>query len=99
MTIPQSLAAALTHQQAGDFRQAEELYRKVLIVHPANPTALHGLGPAALPAGRHDVALQFIRKAIAVDPTQSEYIIDLGIAFAGNNQLNEAVAAFRRAIE
>jgi predicted O-linked N-acetylglucosamine transferase (SPINDLY family) len=56
------------------------------------------LGVIAHKAGRNDIAVDLIRRAIALRPNFAEAYCNLGIALAANEQLDEAVAAFRQAI-
>ena len=47
VTIPQSIRIGLEHHQAGQLREAEQIYRQVLDIDPNNPEALHLLGVIA----------------------------------------------------
>ena len=40
-TLPQLLEHAMKQHQAGNLREAEQLYRKILQAHPQHPAALH----------------------------------------------------------
>src|SRR5262249_13384408 len=51
-TVTETLAAAVWAHQAGDLRQAEQLYRHVLQAEPQHVDALHLLGVLAQQAGR-----------------------------------------------
>jgi protein O-GlcNAc transferase len=56
---------AVRHHQAGRLNEAERLYREVLQADPRHADALHFLGVLAHQAGRNDVAVDLIDKAIA----------------------------------
>ncbi len=98
MTIPQALALALQHHQAGRLAEAEAIYRQILAVEPHHSGALHYLGVIAHQVGRHDLAIELIRQAIAANPHDSEAHSNLGNALYAKGELDEAVGAFRQAI-
>ena len=99
MTIPEAIALALQHHQAGRLADAEAIYRQVLAVQPNHADALHLLGMIALHTGRFDVAEDLFRRAIAAVPDVPEFYNNLGNALAGCGRLDEALAACRRALE
>ena len=59
-------ADAVGHHQAGRLAEAERLYRSALTINPRHDDSLHLLGVIASQSGRHDVAVELIRKAIAI---------------------------------
>ena len=58
------LQDGLKHHQAGRLTEAEACYRRILVTQPGHADALHLLGVIAHQAGRHDLAVELIRKAI-----------------------------------
>ncbi len=98
-TISQALAMAIQHHQAGRLHDAERIYRQILAVGPDCAQAWHLLGVIAIQAGRHEVAVEHIRRAIALDETQAEFHCNLGGAHAALRELPEAIAAYRRALQ
>ncbi|MGA3065420.1 MAG: tetratricopeptide repeat protein [Tepidisphaeraceae bacterium] len=98
LTIQQILQLALSRQQAGQFHEAEQLYRQLLTIHPEHFLALHHLGVIALQTGRNDLAIDLIRRAIAVDPAHAEVYGNLGIALNRAGKFDEAIASYQRAI-
>ena len=78
MNIAEALTLAVQHHQAGNLRDAEQLYRQILQTDPRQVDALHLLGLVAHQVGRHDVAVDFIRKALVVNPNYSEAHCNLG---------------------
>ncbi len=99
MTIPEALALAIQHHQAGRLAEAEALYRQILAVQPRHTDALHLLGAIAGQVGRNDVAVDLIRQAIALAPEQPTFHSSLGNALAALGRTEEAVAAYRRATQ
>ena len=63
-TIPEALAIAVQHHQAGRLQAAEQIYRQILAVEPDHADALHLLGVIASQSGRHEDAVQYIGRAI-----------------------------------
>ena len=97
-TIPETLNLALQHHQAGRLQEAEALYRQILQVQPDHPDALHLLGVIAHQVGKHDIAVDYISRAIALNPAVAEYYNNIGEACRALGKLNEAVAHYQRAL-
>ena len=89
---------ALRHHEAGRLAQAEAIYREVLAQQPNHPEALHLMGVLAGQAGRLDVAIDHISRAIQVCPTQPYYHNNLAKFLKDAGQIDAAIAAARRAI-
>jgi predicted O-linked N-acetylglucosamine transferase (SPINDLY family) len=92
-----TLESAVRHHRAGEFEQAEKLYRQVLKSQPKNPDALHLLGVMAHQAGRHDKAVEYIRRAIKSRP-RAAFHSNLGLAYHALGKLDRAVDSYRRAL-
>jgi Tfp pilus assembly protein PilF len=97
ISIQQLYAQAARHQQAGDLRQAEILYRQILNHSPREARALHNLGLMAHQLGRSDLAVQWIGQAIEIQPTYGGWR-DLGVVLRLTGQPHKAIEAFHRAI-
>jgi len=96
--IPEMLALALQHHQAGNLSQAEQLYRHILRADPGHADAHHLLGVLACQAGRHDQAVASIRSALALDPRAAAYHANLGVAYEAMGQFDEAAASYQQAL-
>jgi predicted O-linked N-acetylglucosamine transferase (SPINDLY family) len=92
------LQAAFQHHQAGRLSQAEQLYREILGRDDRHPDALHLLGVMALQAGRNDIALGLIGKAIGVSPNFATYYANFGVALYNLGRFGEAVGAYDAAL-
>ena len=79
-SISQALDLALQHHRAGRLQEAEAIYRQILAAVPNHADALHLRGVLAYQVGRPDVAVDLMRKAIAVEPRRPEHRYDLGNA-------------------
>ncbi len=95
----ETLAKALRLHQAGDFSNADRLYRQILREEPDNASALHLLGLVAHQTGRHEVAAEHIGRAVRLRPDDAEIISNLGTVRAAQGRPNDAAACFRRAVE
>ena len=63
-----AIKIAIEHHQAGRLSQAEDIYQKILQSEPDNPTALRLSGLIAFHAGKHDMAVELIRRALSCKP-------------------------------
>ena len=61
------LKQALEYHRAGDFAQAEKMYRQVLQSDPLNHKALQMFVILAHQAGRSDIGLKLLEAAIDID--------------------------------
>ena len=66
-TISEALAIAIQHHQAGRLQAAEQIYRQILAVEPNHADAIHLLGVIAHQVGKHEIAVEYIERAIAVE--------------------------------
>jgi tetratricopeptide (TPR) repeat protein len=98
MNSSQMLTLAVQHHQAGNFGEAETLYRKILQAEPRNPDALHLLGVIACRFEKHQLAVELIRSALRERPTMAPAYCNLGTSLQALGQLDEAVASYRRAL-
>ena len=81
-TISEALAIAIQHHQAGRLQAAEQIYRQILQVEPNHADAIHLLGVIAHQVGKHEIAVEYIGRAIGLN----------GNAAAFHNNLGEAVS-------
>jgi tetratricopeptide (TPR) repeat protein len=96
--IQQLLAAAYQHHQAGRLPEAEQLYARILAADPDQGSALHLSGALSYQLGRHEAAVDFLRKAIRVDGSNAECHLNLGLALRALGRLQDAVSAYSEAI-
>jgi tetratricopeptide (TPR) repeat protein len=104
MTIPEqeiqrNFQLAIQHHQAGRLAEAEGFYRQILSRVPNHPDALHLLGVLAGQAGRPNIGIDLINRAIAINPKTADYYCNLGEIYRRLGRLDEAIASSRRAIE
>ncbi|MEP5422871.1 MAG: tetratricopeptide repeat protein, partial [Roseibium sp.] len=75
--IREKLLKGVGQQQAGEFEKAQRTYKQILKRAPNNPDALHLLGVTYRQLGFPKRALEFIQKAIKIDPRQSVFYANL----------------------
>lgn len=92
------LQKAVARHQAGDLREAERLYDKVLKVDRNNADALNLKGVIASAAGRHKHAIAFLERAAAAQPGSPEPRFNKALALAALGRNAEALAAYEEAI-
>jgi predicted TPR repeat methyltransferase len=98
MDLERLLREGMAHHQAGRGREAEAHYRRVLQHDPDHPDALHLLGVVAHQAGRRDGALGYLARAAALRPTAAAWQHNLGEAWLAINELDQAIAAYRKSV-
>ena len=91
--------AALASHQSGDLPRAEQLYRQILAVAPDQPEVLHLLGVLANQSGRPDVAVQYLSRAVNLQPGVAPMHSNLGVALMALGRSVEGQTKLRRAIE
>ena len=95
-TIAETFALALRHHQAGGFYHAEQLYRQILQVDPAN--ADPGVFSARLPGtGQSRGSGKTLSPGTQVMPGHPTAYNCLGIVLAQQGKLAESVASFQQA--
>ena len=94
----QLLNKALEHHQAGHLADAKALYARILDVHPKHPDALHFMGLLACQIGQSEAGIALMRESIAAHASPI-YYNNIGNALRDARKLDDAVAAYRRAVE
>jgi len=97
-TSQQAFELAVQYHQAGNFPQAEQLYRQILQADPRHVGALHLLGLIAHQFGRSDLAIEYISEAVQLYPDFPEARNNLAIILMENGRLDEAVSQFHEAL-
>jgi tetratricopeptide (TPR) repeat protein len=97
-SIPEALAVAHEHHQAGRLREAERIYRLILEKQPDHPDAVRLLGVVALQVARYADAVSLLQQAVTIRPDYAEACTDLGLALQGVGRLEDAHAAHAKAL-
>ena len=98
VSIQQTFELALGHHRAGRLREAEQLYRQVLIHQPDHVDGTLYLGILASQMRQHDAAIALFRRAILLRPGLAQAHHNLGNALRDQGKLQEAFESYRRAI-
>jgi SAM-dependent methyltransferase/Flp pilus assembly protein TadD len=98
MRPDETLMAAVRHHQAGQFAEADRLYRKVLAAEPRNIHALHLRGALAHAQGHNEDAVKLIGRAIAIDATVPDFHYNIGLALWALDRKSEASEHWGRAV-
>ncbi|MEQ9247277.1 MAG: tetratricopeptide repeat protein, partial [Nitratireductor sp.] len=99
LDIDRTMKQAVRLHQKGRHEQAEKRYSKVLTANPSHVGALHLMGVLAHQAGHNDKAVDWIRRALDVDPTFSDAHFNLALVYEAEGRIGEAEACYRQAVE
>ena len=93
-----ALQQAIRHAQAGQFADAERLFRGVLQARPDQPGLNNNLGIALQAQGKLNEAVEVFQRAVKVAPDYAPAHSNLGNILFEQGRLPEAEASYRRAI-
>ena len=93
------LTLATAQHTSGEYKAAQEILRSLLKQTPDNPIALNNLGYFLLERDQNlEEALNLIKQAVEMDPTNSSYLDSLGWAYFKLGKLAEAELYLKEAI-
>ena len=72
VTFPEAIARAIARHQAGDWPEAEHIYRTILAARPDYFDALHLLGVLEAQRGRLTEADRLLSRALSIDGQSPE---------------------------
>ncbi len=93
LDVPAMLLAAIGHQQAAHYAEAEALYRAVLADAPDHPNAVYLYGLLQLATGQTAAAVASLGRAVALRPSHLAARLGLGRALLAERQSGAALAA------
>ena len=91
--------AGFAYQQSGDLPQAERWFRTALQQNPALANAWFGLAQIRLAQHNPDQAIDFLNKALTIQPDAEGYHYELGTALEQASRPSEALAAYQRELQ
>lgn len=97
-TISEAFDQAVQCHLSGKLAEAEAIYWKIVEADPQHADALHLLGVIASQQGKHDRAVQFMEKALQLQPSNPAFHSNLGEAYRLQGRLAEAVDQCRQAL-
>jgi protein O-GlcNAc transferase len=92
------LGTAARFQQAKNYSAAEQIYRQILQTQPKNADALLLLGLLLHETGRHEPAIEALRKALRSQPNQPEIRQTLVGPLIALNRIPEAIIEAREVV-
>jgi len=98
-TFAEAVEYARGRLSAGDFGQAEGVYRQLVDAAPQVPDLWHELGIVYLQTQRASEAVNCLQKAALLQPDSVPYQGNLGAAYRAAGQPQAAVECFRRALQ
>ena len=98
-TISETWALALRHHQTGRLRDAERLYREIVVADPGHHEASHMLGVVACQSGDPRSGVEWIGRALTHRPDWAEAWYNQGNAWRDLGNLPQAVTCYRRALQ
>jgi len=90
---------AITAHQEGRLKEAEQLYRSILKIHPEHLTVMNNLGLILHHYSKFDEAEASYRKAIELKPDYQLAHNNLGNTLQNLGRFDEAEESYRKAIE
>ncbi len=90
--------AALATHQSGRLAEAEALYQAILSTRPGHPDAMHLIGVVKVQSGQPEIGIDWITRAIAVNPDNAVFHSNLGKALSDVGRHEQAVESCRRAL-
>jgi tetratricopeptide (TPR) repeat protein len=99
MDIEKETQSAFEYFQTGNFQAAEELLRRILVIHPYNPGIHNNLGLILYDKGQIEEAIKHFQRAIILEPGLADAYYNLGIGFERKGQLDKAITCYQKTIE
>ncbi len=96
--IPEAIRIAMEHHQAGRLAEAEAIYLQVLQADPGNAQAWQLMGIIAHQAGKNELSLEWLDKALAIVPDHAEALSNRGLALHDLGRPAEAIESYRKAL-
>ena len=86
--------AGLTAYEAGDFAEAEAIFRDVLTQMPDEVDLYNSLALALAQQARSVEAIEMLETAVSIDPTYAPALYNLGLLYIKNDHVEEAKVTF-----
>ncbi|MBF0281911.1 MAG: tetratricopeptide repeat protein [Zetaproteobacteria bacterium] len=96
--VPQLFAQALAHHRGGQLAEAEDIYRQILSKDEHHVDALHLLGVVNYQCGEYELAVEWIDRAIALNPSNGIFHSNLGNVFKEQGKLDAAQICYEQAL-
>lgn len=93
----QLLARALAKHQAGQIRDAQDLYSEILKSDPSHRDALHYAGLAAHQSGDSRLAISLMERSLETGPESTDYYLNFGQVLQAGGFLDRALSCYEKA--
>ena len=93
LTVAEALQQGIQAHKAGQFQEAEQLYRAILTTQPQHTDAHHNLGVLAVQFGKLTEAVPFFEEALKANPTIEQYWVSYLDVLLKLGRLHEAEQA------
>jgi len=97
LRLDDTLQKAVEAHQAGQTREAEELYNFVLTAQPNHPDANYNMGALAVSVDKMPEALAYFKIALEANPSANQYWLSYIDALIKLGQLDDAKSLFNQA--
>lgn len=97
-TVEKLLRRGIELHRAGREQEAASLYQQVLRLDSRHPAANHLLGLTRLQAGEPTAAIRHIAVALTAEPSNPQYLANMGVALNAAGRNDEAVEVLQRAV-
>ncbi len=81
------------------YEEGIHAFEKALTENPGNAEVHYYLGRCRMGAGHKALALNHLKTAVALDPTEADYHYWLGVSFHENGEIGSEQACYERALE
>ncbi|MCL6433920.1 MAG: tetratricopeptide repeat protein, partial [Leptolyngbyaceae cyanobacterium HOT.MB2.61] len=95
--LPEELKLAIRHQQAGRFREAEQVCYQIL-QQQNHPEVWHLLGLIAHRERRYNEAIAHYHQVLTLEPNHQDVCNNLAVALHEQGKLDEAIAQYQQAL-
>ena len=99
VSTAQYSSRALQAEAAGDYQNAESLYRRAIEIRPTDATLRYNFGNVLLLQGRSPEAEEQYRMTLELQPGDVKCRVNLGSALAIQDRFEEAMQEYRKALE
>ena len=98
MSVDELLKKAVASHTAGNLQAAEQMYLQVLTQVPDHPDATHFMGVLAYNAGKNDLAIAYLKKAIEILPSNAGCFNNMGNVFQQQKKYQESLKWYEMAV-
>jgi protein O-GlcNAc transferase len=94
ITVNEAIGIALQHQRAGEFEEAEGIYRQILAAFPDQQDAHHLLGAALFARKQYNEAAAEVERSIELAPAQTSFRLTLGLIYQAARRYKDALRVY-----